>query len=285
MEALEFYGRVNWLKGGIAFADGVTTVSPTYAEEIQTPAFGCGLDGFLRAHRAKLRGILNGIDTDLFDPTADPALPYHFSDAHLANKTRCKKALLKTIGMPWHERPLFIFIGRFVEQKGIDWLAEATDRLADFPITLAILGDGDGRFESAVMDAAKRHANLFVRLGYDEDFSRRLYAGADFLLMPSRFEPCGLNQMIAMRYGTVPIVRPVGGLRDTVQDYKVPHGCGKGIVFKQEGPEALVRAVAEAVKLYVRPRRMNEIKKADMRCDFSIGRCADAYKELYESLS
>jgi starch synthase len=281
MEAMEFYGRVNWLKGGVAFADAVTTVSPTYAREIQTPRFGCGLEGFLRAHRRKIRGILNGIDPDLYDPSRDPALPATYDAGDLQGKELCKKEYLKSVDIKEYESPLFIFIGRFVEQKGIDWIAEAAPKLAKLPLTLALLGEGEERFHRSLERIAREHARIHLRFGYDESLSHRMYAAADFLLMPSRFEPCGLNQMIAMRYGTLPVVHAVGGLKDTVHDIRNRPACGVGIVFEEASADAMAAAVERAVALYRDRRSLHRTRRYDMACDFSIGRCADAYAKLY----
>ena len=283
MEAMEFWGQVNWMKGGIAYADAVTTVSPSYAVEIQTTPYGCGLEGFLRNHAKKLTGILNGIDTNLYDPAADPSIPCRFDAENPDGKNLCKKGYLDEIDIHEYEKPLFIFIGRFVTQKGIDLIAETADRLCNLPLTLSILGEGEQRWHEMLEVAAKRNDNLHLRFGYDEALSHRMYAAADFLLMPSRFEPCGLNQMIAMRYGTLPVVRRIGGLRDTV--HETGSGiCGEGIGFDDSASESLVEAVERAMVLYDRKSAMKRARRFDMKCDFSIRRCARKYLELYRSL-
>ena len=285
LEDMEFYGSLNWLKGGIAHSDAVTTVSPSYAVEIQLPEFGCGLDGFLRLHHEKLSGILNGIDTTLYDPSGDPSLPYHFSAGRMANKSRCKKAYLEEIDIDTPELPLFIFIGRFVEQKGLDWIIDAANVIGKFPMVLSILGGGERRYEMLFDALSQQYSNIHVQIGYDESLSHRMYAAADFLLMPSRFEPCGLNQMIAMRYGTIPVVHRIGGLRDTVHPWngKEPL-CGKGVSFSEPGASGLVRAIEEAIELYDTRRTFRRIRKFDMDCDFSIRRCAQRYESLYRTL-
>ncbi|WP_456450555.1 glycogen synthase GlgA [Hydrogenimonas sp.] len=284
MEELEFYSQVNWMKGGIAHADAVTTVSPSYALEIQRVEYGCGLEGFLRKHAGKLRGILNGIDPKFFDPAADPALPARYDAKRLANKARCKKAFLQEVGLKDPSRPLFIFIGRFVEQKGIDLLAHAAPKLAKMGLNLAILGEGEERFHAQLEAVADLYDTIHLRFGYDEALSHRMYAAADFLLMPSRFEPCGLNQMIAMRYGAVPVAHAVGGLRDTVHDFRGEKVCGLGVSFEEPSAEALSEAVERAVALYAKKRRYSEVRRFDMGCDFTIGRCAEKYLALYEEL-
>ena len=283
VEDMEFYGKVNWLKGAIAHADAVTTVSPTYAQEIQTQAFGCGLDGFLRKHARKIRGILNGIDTTLYDPWRDPAIPCRYDAKDPAPKQRCKRTFLDEIDIKKYELPLFIFIGRFVEQKGIDLLIDTMEEMARKPLILAILGEGESRFHEALDRLAPGWPNVWTRYGYDEALSHRMYAAADFLLMPSRFEPCGLNQMISMRYGAVPVVHRTGGLADTV--HPIPSKrCGQGIVFERMDPEALQEAIDEALELFDRRRGMRRVCRFDMACDFSIERCAASYLSLYRGL-
>ena len=285
LEECEFYGSVNWMKCGIAHADAVTTVSPSYAVEIQEPEYGCGLDGFLRKQKGKLRGILNGIDTDFFDPSNDPELPAPYSMDNLKGKSICKEKFLNEIDIDKYELPLFVFIGRFAEQKGLDLIVEAAEELAKRPIMLVLLGEGEERYHKQLQELAERDQNIFVRFGYDEALSHRMYAAADFLLMPSRFEPCGLNQMIAMRYGTVPLVHSVGGLRDTVH----PLGssvdmCGLGFLFESMDSSALLECVDSAISLYSKKTVLDRVREFNMECDFSIGRCAAHYLELYRSL-
>ncbi len=285
MEELEFYGQVNWMKGAIAHADAVTTVSPSYAVEIQEAEFGCGLDGFLRKHSRKLVGILNGIDTNIYDPSRDPALAANYSHNDLKGKEVCKKALLDEIDIKKYEQPLFIFIGRFVEQKGVGLIAEAMEEMAKRPMTVAILGEGEKSLESELEKCAEKYPDVSLRLGYDEELSHRMYAAADFLLMPSRFEPCGLNQMIAMRYGTVPIVHSVGGLRDTVHPINFKNCmCGAGFVFERFERSHFLKAVEDALELYSKRGRLKRVGVFDMKCDFSIKKCAKSYLELYGRL-
>ena len=284
MEDMEFYGRINWMKGAIAHSDSLTTVSPSYAKEIQTPPFGCGLEGFLRKYADKLVGILNGIDTDFFDPAADAALPARYDATVLSGKSICKKSMLQDLDIDRYEYPFFIFIGRFVAQKGIDLILDTLDALAKRPMYLTILGEGDAKFGEAAKRAAAKYANIRAILGYDEKVSHRLYAAADFLLMPSRFEPCGLNQMIAMRYGTLPIVHAVGGLKDTVHDYESEKTCGLGIPFDDATPQALLSSIDRALALYEEPQKVESLRRFDMGCDFSIQRCAQNYWNLYKKL-
>ncbi len=287
MEELEFFGRVNWMKGGIAHADIVTTVSPSYAVEIQKPEFGCGLDGFLRKHNDRLKGILNGIDTTLFDPATDSSIPVNYDLENIEPKQRCKRDFLKEAGfdMDKYEWPLFIFIGRFTEQKGIELITESASRLAEYPLMLAILGEGEREYRETLERVGEKYPNIKVWFGYDEELSHRMYAAADFLLMPSRFEPCGLNQMIAMRYGTIPVVHAVGGLRDTVHPvFSAAPACGLGFTFEKMDGDSFIEAVDEALSLYGKSSQMHRVREFDMKCDFSIKRCASRYLKLYRSL-
>ena len=262
MEGFEFYGRVNYLKGAIKYSACLTTVSPTYAKEIQTPQFGCGLDGFIKKYAYKLKGILNGIDYTFFDPQTDPFIHYHYDSASFEKKALNKKQFCSL------DTPLFIFIGRLVEQKGIDRIIEALPDIAKLPIQLIILGDGDEHIKKILLQ--KHYSNIRIIIGYDEKLSHTLYAAADFLLMPSRFEPCGLNQMIAARYGTVPIATPVGGLADTVHnDTK----CAWGVRIE----DGIIQAIEKALQL---PRQ--KVATFDMECDFSIDRCAREYYTLMQ---
>ncbi len=279
-ERIEFYGKVSFMKAGIAYADTITTVSPNYAKEILTPEFGCGLEGFLRLHVKKLTGVLNGIDTDTYNPVTDTALMHPYSVESLALKEQNKKALYRELGMKDSKKPLFVMISRLVHQKGIDLLIKALDSLLKKPLELLILGDDSGSYRNVLEKASAKHPNLKLIFGYDEALSHRIYAGADFLLMPSIFEPCGLNQMIAMRYGTIPIVHNVGGLHDTVHE---THGaCGWGIRFNTPSSRALLGAVDRALKLekevYLQMQNFN------MNCDFSFAPGAKSYHHIYRNL-
>ena len=277
MELLEFYGKINFLKAGIAFCDALTTVSPTYAKEIQTPEFGCGLDGFLRKHSDKLSGILNGIDTSVFDPKNDPMLA-----CTLKRKITTWKACNKKDF--WGKKsplPLFVFIGRLTEQKGIDLLTSLHEELAGMPLLFAFLGEGDETIVKA-LETMGEHKNISYMKGYDEALAHQMYAAADFLVMPSRFEPCGLNQMIAMRYGTVPVVHKTGGLADTV--HSRGKKCGRGIVFTANEKNSLLKAIEKALLLYADKEKLEEVNHFNMRCNFSFEASAKKYIRLYRQL-
>ncbi|MDD5160578.1 MAG: glycogen synthase GlgA [Sulfuricurvum sp.] len=285
MGSLEFYGRVNFMKAGIAYADEVTTVSPTYAQEILTHEFGCGLEGFLHFHHSKLSGILNGIDTEHFSPASDQMLvsPYTDAKGKKANKTN----LLKRLGLKGLTKPLFVFIGRFTGQKGVETLIEALPQIAECECNIALLGEGEERYHEGLETLAKQYKNISLTFGYDESFSHQMYAAADFLLMPSLFEPCGLNQMIAFRYGAVPVVHRVGGLTDTVkryEKYQEDSCAGYGLVFNTPTARALLSAVHRACDLYSEKKHYERIVNHNMKSDFSWFESAKAYSTLYERL-
>ena len=285
MEGIEFYGRMSFMKAGIAYADAVTTVSPNYAKEIMGRAFGFGLEGFLNHHRKKLVGVLNGLDYCHFSPSDDDALLYPYTGVN--GKRPNKKAFLRSVGLTGHDLPLFIFIGRFTWQKGLDLLIEVLPSLAAKPCNIAIIGEGESRYREQLQVIAEAHANVDLAVGFDEALSHRMYAAADFLIMPSLFEPCGLNQMIAMRYGALPVVHHVGGLVDTVQSFErfdASKGEGVGITFASPTKGALVRALGKAVKLYGRKRSYNTMAAHNMSRDFSWDESARHYRALYEQI-
>ncbi len=278
MDLLEFYGKINFMKAAIAFSDALTTVSPTYVKEIQTPEYGCGLDGFLRKYAYKLQGIRNGIDTETFNPSADETLSCRYR-GDLAGFKTCSKAALLRVKT---DLPLFIFIGRLTEQKGIDLILKLSKEIARLPMLLAMIGEGEERFVKACEAIDAKAANISFYRGYDEALAHRMYAAADFLLMPSRFEPCGLNQMIAMRYGAVPVVHKTGGLADTVHREAV---CGQGILFETFTPEALLAALQEALQYYHDRERFQKTEYFNFHCDFSFAKPAEEYLALYEELT
>ncbi|OHD88413.1 MAG: glycogen synthase [Sulfuricurvum sp. RIFCSPHIGHO2_12_FULL_44_8] len=283
MGSLEFYGKVNFMKAGIAYADEVTTVSPTYAREILTGEFGCGLEGFLHFHHAKLTGIINGIDTDHFSPATDGALISPYSDAK--GKKANKSDLLKKLALRGINKPLFVFIGRFTSQKGIDLLIETLPKIAALDCNIALLGEGEEHYHEALDVLAASHKNIHLTFRYDEVLSHQIYAAADFLLMPSLFEPCGLNQMIAFSYGTLPIVHRVGGLVDTVkrlESYQEDSCSGYGLIFSTPTSRSLLSAVNKGCELYEDKKHFERIINHNMRCDFSWGESAIAYGALYE---
>lgn len=271
--SLEHNGVVNLMKCGIVSAWSVTTVSPSYAQEILTPEFGEGLDGVLRANQYKLRGILNGLDTDYWNPATDRYLSPHYSATNFSGKATLRAELLRDTGL--EDRPTLGVVSRFAHQKGIDLIFDAVHPLLDMGVNLVLLGSGEPNLERALSWVATHHPTRIAYVqGYNEPFAHRIYAGCDGFLMPSRFEPCGLAQMISMRYGTPPIVRAVGGLKDTVQHWET------GFLFEYADVGGVIHGVREFLK---HPDRQSVALKG-MRSDFSWERPAREYLELYQSL-
>lgn len=283
---LEFYGNVNLLKAGIVWADAITTVSPTYAKEIQTPEYGAGLDGLLRSRAAVLSGILNGVDYREWDPRNDPYIAAAYSSHNLAGKAACKRALLREMGLPadstGENRPLIGIVSRLVVQKGFDMFIEIAAEVMEEDVAFAVLGSGDAAIEKAFRDFAQLWPDRFgVRIGYDNALAHRIEAGADMFLMPSRYEPSGLNQMYSLRYGTVPIVRATGGLDDTV-DGSIHEGTG--FKFDAASPDALLETISTALKEWRNRNAWVSRMRRGMAKDFSWGASAAKYQELYRKL-
>jgi starch synthase len=280
-DRVEAWGRVNFLKAGCAYSDRVNTVSPNYAEEIQTPEFGCALDGLMRylASQGRLSGILNGIDTEVFDPATDPHLPARFSAQEPAGKAKDKAYLLKELGLPnLDDAPLFGVVSRLSSQKGLDLIVKAAEAMFGLPVQLVIQGLGDPAIADALRDLERRFPENFRFVQkFDADLAQRIYGGCDGFLMPSAFEPCGLGQLIAMRYGTVPVVRATGGLKDTVFE-----GIN-GFTFERQEPLALVAAVARAAEAYRNCDRWRDLMHAGLTGDYTWDRSAQRYAELYEA--
>ena len=289
-ESLEFYGRLNLLKGGVVFADAVNTVSPSYAEEIQTVEFGKGLDGVIRAHRHKLSGILNGIDVEEWDPATDPRLPAHFSSETLKGKDGCKSALQWRAQLPVRAEAMLLgVVSRFDVQKGMHLIVDGFANNADLDLQLVVLGAGDRQIEEQMRGlAAAFPQRVAVIVGFDESLAHLIEAGADAFLMPSAYEPCGLNQMYSHRYGTIPIVRETGGLKDTVIDCtpeRLATGQASGFTFRSFTAEELAATIRRAEQLYrEHPESWTALVKQVMRLDHSWDYSARAYRELYERL-
>jgi starch synthase len=280
IDELEFHGRMSFLKGGLVNAGAINTVSPTYAREIQTEEFGCGLDGVLRSRSGALSGILNGIDTELWDPAGDPHLAERYDASTLEKKHINKRALQRRLNLDPSDDPLVGFVGRLTQQKGADLVAAAAAELAALPAQIALLGRGERIIEGALAAAAARHpGRIGVSIGFSEELAHLIEAGADLFLMPSRFEPCGLNQMYSQRYGTPPVARATGGLADTVEDGK------SGFLFERAEPSALAAAVRRAVAAWRQPGRWREMQRAGMRRDFSWSAAARRYADLYSRLA
>ena len=290
-EGAEFHGGFSMLKAGIVYADAVTTVSPTYAAEICTPEFGYGLDGLLRSRQYKLSGILNGIDTTIWNPSTDVHLPAHYSAGRInPGKRRNKQALLERflpeVDDAAMQAPLIGLVGRLVEQKGIDWvLAAMPVLLAETDARFVLLGSGQAAYEQKLLRLAQQHPDrVMVAIGYDESLAHLIEAGADLFLMPSRFEPCGLNQMYSLRYGTPPVVFKTGGLADTVVDANAASlgdGSATGFVFDTPSVAALLDAVRRALALHRQPAQWRRLQQAGMRQSFDWSESAGNYLSLY----
>ena len=283
-DRLEFYGQVNLLKGGLVSADAVTTVSPTYAREILTPEFGCGLEGVLAERSDALSGILNGLDLEVWDPAHDDNLPLAYSAATVAAGKRAAREVLATeAGLANGGRPLIGMVSRLAEQKGADLVAAAVAPIVGLGFDLVVLGTGDRRYEEQLRAAELAHpGHVKLFLAFDEGLAHRIYAASDLFLMPSRYEPCGLGQMSAMRYGSLPVVTRTGGLADTVIDAE--RDAGTGFVLDEPAPEALVAALTRARAVLASPDRLSEMRRTAMAADFSWQASALRYLALYRSL-
>ena len=285
MNGLEYYGQMSLLKAGIVFAHVVTTVSPTYAEEIQTSEVGCGLDGLLRSIRDRLFGILNGIDEKAWNPEKDIHLKACYSRKDLSGKEICKKDLLKEVGLPMRllDRPVLGMVSRLVPQKGCDLLLAARERLFSMDVGLVLLGSGDAKYEDAFSGLQERHPDHFgfVR-GFNDPLAHRIYAGSDIIMVPSLYEPCGLTQMYALKYGSVPIVRATGGLNDTVQDPKERQFPGTGFKFRKFDATSFVKAVSRAITVYKGREYWQAMMQEGMGQDFSWEKSAKRYMDVFE---
>jgi starch synthase len=284
IDGLEFYGQVSFLKGGLVAADAITTVSPTYAREILTPEFGCRLEGVLGSRAAVLSGVVNGLDLEIWDPARDPALPEPFTAATVAaGKTAVRAALARELELAPADAPLAGMVSRLAEQKGADVLAAALDDIVALGYNLVVLGTGERRYEETMAAAERAHpGRIRVLLKFDERLAHLIYAASDVFLMPSRYEPCGLGQMIAMRYGTLPVVHRTGGLADTVTD--AAEANGTGFVHTELTPAALVAALARARAVIADPARLAALRRRAMARDFSWDASARQYVELYRKL-
>jgi starch synthase len=286
-DQLEFWGKISFMKGGIVDADLITTVSPRYAAEIQAPELGFGFDGILRSRANDLVGILNGIDTDEWNPARDRFLPKPYSANDLAGKADAKIALLARYGLPAGSRslrrPVIGMISRMVDQKGFDLVAALAGDLPRLDATFVVLGTGEARYQDFWTQLAGTYPDRIAsRIGFDEGLAHLIEGGADMFLMPSRFEPCGLNQMYSLRYGTVPIVRAVGGLADTVRDYSPADPASNGFVFDEYRPEALLDALQRALELFADRKKWRALQMAGMAADHSWDRSAREYVRIYE---
>ena len=284
---LQMDGDVNLMKGAMLMADAVTTVSPTYAAQLHDPAYAEGMASVVDMVGWKMHGVVNGIDTDSYDPAADLALPHHYDAEHMAGKAACKAALQEELGLACEaDTPLIAMVTRLVGHKGLDLVQEAMDGIMATGCQFVLLGTGEWRYEDFFRQKAWQYGGrLSAQLAYSEALSRRIYAAADLFLMPSRSEPCGLSQMIAMRYGAVPIVRRTGGLADTVKSCQVGQEDGTGYLFESYDAGAMLDVIGQATGLYRGDRKgFDTVRRRGMTSDFSWGRSAAAYRHIYENL-
>ncbi|MCS1409302.1 MAG: Glycogen synthase [Verrucomicrobia subdivision 3 bacterium] len=283
---LEYYGKMNFLKAGIAYADHVSTVSPSYAEEILTAEFGCGLEGILGERRDQLTGILNGVDYAEWNTTDNPHLESAYTADRISGKTREKKRLQRDLGLSVDAKtPLFGIISRLVEQKGIALLAEALQQSLRHPMQFVLLGSGNPDLKVMIQEVARRFPDqVRVKIGYDPGLAHRIEAACDFYLMPSRFEPCGLNQLYSLRYGTIPVVHAAGGLRDSVADESEGADEATGIKFTEFTSAAVLEAIYRALSIFKKPELLHAYQKRGMARDFSWERTAEAYLDFYRRI-
>lgn len=287
IEGLEYYGKFSLLKGGLVFSDILTTVSPTYAKEVQTEEFGCGMEGILRKRSADLYGVLNGIDYQLWDPAKDKWIYKNYSPESIKDKFINKTKLISELGIKTKkDSPLIGTVGRLAKQKGFDILAEIAEQLCTLGITFVLLGTGEEKYHKIFEGVAKRHKkNASINLRFDAALAQKIYAASDIFLMPSRYEPCGLGQLISFKYATVPVARKTGGLADTITEYKPQTEEGNGFLFERPNPGQLLEAIKKALLVYKdKPRWLRLITKI-AKYDFSWERSAREYGRIYERLT
>jgi starch synthase len=289
VDALEFWGRVSYLKGGIVFSEKITTVSQAYAREILTPEYGFGFEGILASRAADLVGILNGIDADVWDPATDPHLPMHFTVDSLEHKVGVKRALLEEVGLPVDAaslaRPTIGLVSRLTDQKGFDLIAAAARPLMAFDANWVMLGNGEPHYERFWRDLQRRAPQrVAVYIGFNERLAHLIEGGSDLFLMPSRFEPCGLNQMYSLRYGTLPVVRATGGLEDTVQDEAEAGRNATGFSFREYSPDVLVHTIGRALEAYRKPRRWKTMQRTAMAQDHAWDVSGREYVKVFRGV-
>ncbi|MBS3918945.1 MAG: glycogen synthase GlgA [Deltaproteobacteria bacterium] len=283
-EGIEFWERINLMKAGIVYADAINTVSQKYSDEIQTPEYGYGLEGILRKRRKDLYGILNGVDYQDWDPSHDSHLIARYDLNNPAGKRECKKDLLKEFGLPpaLEKVPLLGMISRLADQKGFDLLAEIIDELFTFDIGFVLLGTGEQKYHDLFSRITKKYPQKAgIRIAYDDRLAHKIEAGADLFLMPSKYEPCGLNQIYSLKYGTIPVVRATGGLDDTITHYDPSAGTGNGFKFARYDSKDFLNQIKAAMSLYAQPEQWTKLIRNAMASDFSWQRSAEAYLQLY----
>lgn len=283
-EKLEFYGDVSFLKAGLIYADLINTVSKSYAKEITTPEYGEGMEGILSMRLDDLFGILNGLDYTIFDPSRDPLIESHYNSQDTSFKTHNKSALQLAMNLPVKDVPLLGVVSRLASQKGLDLLAQVLDKVLAQNTQVVILGTGVKYYENLFKETAAKYPDKFAAfIGFNAGLAQKIYAGCDMFLMPSKFEPCGLGQLISLRYGTIPIVRSTGGLADTITDYDLETGQGNGFVFRKPEADEFWEAINRALQVYHQHKKWAGLVKNSMNCDFSWTRSAIEYIDLYNS--
>jgi starch synthase len=284
-EGIEFWERINFMKAGIVYADGINTVSQKYSEEIQTPEYGYGLEGILRKRRESLYGILNGVDYQDWDPSHDPYLIARYDLKDISGKRECKKDLLKEFHLPssLENAPVFGMISRLADQKGFDLLMEILEQLFSLDMGFVLLGTGEQKYHDLFTQVAQKYPQKAgIRIAYDDRLAHKIEAGADFFLMPSKYEPCGLNQIYSLRYGTIPVVRATGGLDDTITQYDPASKKGNGFKFTRYDAKEFLNTIRVAIGFYSQPHHWRELIRNAMTADFSWNRSAEAYLRLYQ---
>lgn len=284
---LEFYKRFSFMKAGIIYSDAISTVSEGYAREILTKEYGCGMEGLLKTRERDLYGIVNGVDYSVWNPETDRFIVSRYSDKDLSGKVECKKDVLKEFGMGYNpDRPLAAMITRLAEQKGVDLIAESMDRILELGVDFILLGFGDENYNNIFKQLAERHkGRIGVKIDFDNTLSHKMEAGADIFLMPSRYEPCGLNQLYSMKYATVPVVRAVGGLDDTVKNFDPATKKGNGFKFKDGTSDALLSSLKEAVDVFKKKDLWKALLYNGLACDYSWNSSAEKYESLYNKIS
>lgn len=288
-DKIEYYGDFSLIKAGMVYADSLTTVSENYSREIQTPEFGCGMDGVLRMRRKSLYGIINGIDYEEWNPESDTHIPVQYTVNDISGKRTAKQALQRRTGLPVstdNNTPLIGMISRLADQKGLDLLATQIDAIMRMDVQLVVLGTGDEKYHELLSAMAKRYPSKFsVNLFFDDALARLIYAGSDFFFMPSRFEPCGLGQLIAMKYGSIPIAHKIGGLADTIQSYDTGSKTGNGFLFAQYTPAAMLDTLQKSIEMYHLTNHRNRLIENCMQCDYSWKASAKRYLQLFEDIA
>jgi len=284
MKGLEYYGKMNFMKGGIVFSDVITTVSQKYAQEIQTPEYGYGLEGVLKDRSMDIYGILNGVDYTSWNPKTDPHIASPFDRKDFSGKRKCKEELIEIFELKGSDEfPIIGMISRLADQKGFDILAEAMDSLMKLGFYLVILGTGDAKYEKQFAALGKKHpSRLGVKIAFDNVLAHKIEAGSDMFLMPSKYEPCGLNQMYSLKYGTIPVVRATGGLDDTIKEFNPESQKGNGFKFKAYSSSDLVKAVKRAIYIHKNKLLWTKLMANAMNEDFSWGKSAKKYEEVYK---